>query len=78
MRQNSIQNRLQMISMEEYLEKRQKIRETERKRDKKTVCRQQELDAAVAMAELYVNRRTLLVRVGVIRMRCTGKECIDI
>ncbi len=54
MRQNSIQNRLQMISMEEYLEKRQKIRETERKRDKKTVCRQQELDAAVAMAELYV------------------------
>ena len=23
------------------------------------------------------NRRTLLVRVGVIRMRCTGKECID-
>lgn len=35
MRQNSIQNRLQMISMEEYLEKRQKIRETERKRDKK-------------------------------------------
>ena len=43
MRQNSIQNRLQMISMEEYLEKRQK-----------TVCRQQELDAAVAMAELYV------------------------
>lgn len=24
------------------------------------------------------NRRTLLVRVGVIRMRCTGKECIDI
>ena len=37
MRQNSIQNRLQMISMEEYLEKRQKIRETERKRDKKTV-----------------------------------------
>ena len=43
MRQNSIQNRLQMISMEEYLEKRQKIRETERKRDKKTVCRQQEL-----------------------------------
>ena len=74
MRQNSIQNRLQMISMEEYLEKRQKIRETERKRDKKTVCRQQELDAAVAMAELYVYRRTLLVRVGVIRMRCTGKE----
>ncbi len=54
MRQNSIQNRLQMISMEEYLEKRQKIRETERKRDKKTVCRQQELDAVVAMAELYV------------------------
>ena len=54
MRQNSIQNRLQMISMEEYLEKRQKIRETERKRDKKTVCRQQEQDAAVAMAELYV------------------------
>ena len=54
MRQNSIQNRLQMISMEEYLEKRQKIRETERKRDKKTVCRHQELDAAVAMAELYV------------------------
>lgn len=54
MRQNSIQNRLQMISMEEYLEKRQKIRETERKRDKKTVCRQQELDTAVAMAELYV------------------------
>ena len=54
MRQNSIQNKLQMISMEEYLEKRQKIRETERKRDKKTVCRQQELDAAVAMAELYV------------------------
>lgn len=54
MRQNSIQNRLQMISMEEYLEKRQKIRETERKGDKKTVCRQQELDAAVAMAELYV------------------------
>lgn len=54
MRQNSIQNRLQMISMEEYLEKRQKIRETERKRDKKTVCRQPELDAAVAMAELYV------------------------
>ena len=55
MRQNSIQNRLQMISMEEYLEKRQeKLRETERKRDKKTVCRQQELDAAVAMAELYV------------------------
>ena len=54
MRQNSIQNRLQMISMEEYLEKRQKIRETERKRDQKTVCRQQELDAAVAMAELYV------------------------
>ena len=54
MRQNSIQNRLQMISMEEYLEKRQKIRETERIRDKKTVCRQQELDAAVAMAELYV------------------------
>ena len=54
MRQNSIQNRLQMISMEEYLEKRQKIRETERKRDKKTVCRQQELVAAVAMAELYV------------------------
>ncbi|WP_379700618.1 hypothetical protein [Mediterraneibacter gnavus] len=54
MRQNSIQNRLQMISMEEYLEKRQKIRETERKRDKKAVCRQQELDAAVAMAELYV------------------------
>lgn len=54
MRQNSIQNRLQMISMEEYLEKRQKIRETERKRDKKTVCRQQELDATVAMAELYV------------------------
>lgn len=54
MRQNSIQNRLQMISMEEYLEKRQKIRETERKRDKKTVCRQQELDADVAMAELYV------------------------
>lgn len=54
MRQNSIQNRLQMISMEEYLEKRQEIRETERKRDKKTVCRQQELDAAVAMAELYV------------------------
>ena len=54
MRQNSIQNRLQMISMEEYLEKRQKIRETERKRDKKTVCRQHELDAAVAMAELYV------------------------
>ena len=51
MRQNSIQNRLQMISMEEYLEKRQKI---PRKRDKKTVCRQQELDAAVAMAELYV------------------------
>ena len=49
-----VQNRLQMISMEEYLEKRQKIRETERKRDKKTVCRQQELDAAVAMAELYV------------------------
>ena len=48
MRQNSIQNRLQMISMEEYLEKRQKIRETERKRDKKTVCRQQELDAAVS------------------------------
>ena len=45
MRQNSIQNRLQMISMEEYLEKRQKIRETERKRDKKTVCRQQELDS---------------------------------
>ena len=42
MRQNSIQNRLQMISMEEYLEKRQKIRETERKRDKKTVCRQQD------------------------------------
>ena len=35
MRQNSIQNRLQMISMEEYLEKRQKIRETERKRDAK-------------------------------------------
>lgn len=27
MRQNSIQNRLQMISMEEYLEKRQKIRD---------------------------------------------------
>ena len=54
MRQNSIQNRLQMISMEEYLEKRQKIRETERKRDKKTVCRKQELDAAVAKAELYV------------------------
>ena len=54
MRQNSIQNRLQMISMEEYLEKRQKIRETERKRDKKTVCRPQELDAAVAMEELYV------------------------
>ena len=54
MRQNSIQNRLQMISMEEYLEKRQKIRETERKRDKKKVCGQQELDAAVAMAELYV------------------------
>ena len=54
MRQNSIQNRLQMISMEEYLEKRQKIRETERKRDKKTVGRQRELDAAVAMAELYV------------------------
>ena len=54
MRQNSIQDRLQMISMEEYLEKRQKIRETERKRDKNTVCRQQELEAAVAMAELYV------------------------
>ena len=54
MRQNSIQNRLQMISMEEYLEKRQKIRETERTRDKKTIFRQQELDAAVAMAELYV------------------------
>lgn len=43
MRQNSIQNRLQMISMEEYLEKRQKIRETERKRDKKTVCSHQKL-----------------------------------
>ena len=49
MRQNSIQNRLQMISMEEYLEKRQKIRET-----KKQSAGSRELDAAVAMAELYV------------------------
>ena len=54
MRQDSRGKIENMISMEEYLEKRQKIRETERKRDKKTVCRQQELDAAVAMAELYV------------------------
>ena len=35
MRQNSIQNKLQMISMEEYLEKRQKIRESERKKRKR-------------------------------------------
>ena len=54
MRQSNNERTQEIISMEEYLEKRQKIRETERKRDKKTVCRQQELDAAVAMAELYV------------------------
>ena len=35
MRQNSIQNRLQMISMEEYLEKRQKIRENRKKKEDK-------------------------------------------
>ena len=52
MRQNSIQNRLQMISMEEYLEKRQKFERPKEKETKKSVCRQQELDAAVAMAEL--------------------------
>ena len=53
MRQNSIQNRLQMISMENTWRKDRNSRDR-KKRDKKTVCRQQELDAAVAMAELYV------------------------
>ena len=38
MRQNSIQNRLQMISMEEYLEKRQKItRDRKKKRQKNSL-----------------------------------------
>lgn len=78
MRQNSIQNRLQMISMEEYLEKRQKIRETERKRDKKQSAGSRNWMLPLRWQSCMFNRRTLLVRVGVIRMRCTGKECIDI
>ena len=78
MRQNSIQNRLQMISMEEYLEKRQKIRETERKRDKKQSVGSRNWMLPLRWQSCMFNRRTLLVRVGVIRMRCTGKECIDI
>ena len=54
MRQNSIQNRLQMISMEEYLEKRQKIRETERKRDKKRAAGSRNWMLPLRWQELYV------------------------
>ena len=73
MRQNSIQNRLQMISMEEYLEKRPKEKET-----KKQSAGSRNWMLPLRWQSCMFNRRTLLVRVGVIRMRCTGKECIDI
>lgn len=74
MRQNSIQNRLQMISMEEYLEKRQKIQRPKEKETKKQSVGSRNWMLPLRWQSCMFNRRTLLVRVGVIRMRCTGKE----
>lgn len=54
MRQNSTRNIQKMISMEEYLEKRKRLKKTERKNRTKTACCRTELSAAVAMAELYI------------------------
>ncbi len=54
MRQNTIHNNQEIITMEEYLEKRRRIRMTEEKRERKTVCGQSEWSTVAELAELYI------------------------